>query len=193
MVEPPVRLTYTFRWDPPAPDDRRTVTRLVLQERDHETELLLIQGVFATEERRALHTQGWTETLDRLEELLVAKDRLRATNHWVGGTQTRSVVGERELDGGDDPSPAEYLLHALAASLTTSIVREATASEVGLEWVESTTTGESGLERIELSFRVAGEASDERLRELVERAKERSGVYDVVTKGAPVAVDVITA
>lgn len=192
-VEPPARLTYTFRWDPPDPDDRQTVTKLTLQERDGHTELLLIQGVFATDERLALHRQGWTETLDRLEELLLAEGRLRASNHWIGGTRTRSVVGERELDAGEDPNPAEYLLHALAASLTTSIVREATASEVGLEWVESTTAGDSGLDRIELSFRVAGDAPDNRLRELVERAKKRSGVYDVVTKGVPVAVDVLTA
>ena len=29
-VEPPSRLAYTFRWEPPDPDDRETVARLVL-------------------------------------------------------------------------------------------------------------------------------------------------------------------
>ena len=71
-VRPPVRLAYTFRWDPPDPDDRRTVSKLTLRERGDRTELVLIQGVFATEERLELHRQGWTESLERLEELLLA-------------------------------------------------------------------------------------------------------------------------
>lgn len=191
-VDPPVRLTYTFRWDPPDPDDRQTVTKLTLQELDSQTELLLIQGLFATEERFELHRQGWTETLDRLEELLLARVQLRASNHWIGGSATRSVIRDHELDAGDDPNPAEYLLHALAASLTTSIVQEATASEVELEWVESTTTGNSELERIELSFRVGGDAPEEKLRELVEQAQKRSGVLDLVTNSVPLSVEVLT-
>ncbi len=32
------------------------------------------QGTFATEGRRALHEQGWTESLDRLEALLKSRD-----------------------------------------------------------------------------------------------------------------------
>jgi hypothetical protein len=31
------------------------------------------QGAFATEERRALHEQGWTESLQRLQELMSAR------------------------------------------------------------------------------------------------------------------------
>jgi hypothetical protein len=30
------------------------------------------QGVFATMQRRALHEQGWTESFERLQELLSA-------------------------------------------------------------------------------------------------------------------------
>jgi uncharacterized protein YndB with AHSA1/START domain len=33
-VEPASGLAYTFRWEPPDPDDRETVARLVLRERD---------------------------------------------------------------------------------------------------------------------------------------------------------------
>ena len=69
-VEPPARLAYTFRWDPPAPDDRETVVTLSLEDRGEETEVLLTQGRFATEERRALHEGGWTEGLGRLERVL---------------------------------------------------------------------------------------------------------------------------
>jgi uncharacterized protein YndB with AHSA1/START domain len=69
-VEPPARLAYTFRWEPPDPDDRETVATLSLEERSDETEVRLIQGEFSTEERRDLHEAGWTDCFERLEELL---------------------------------------------------------------------------------------------------------------------------
>lgn len=70
-VDPPARLVYTFRWDPPDLDDRETVVTLSLRERGEGTELLLTQGEFATGERLALHEAGWIESLGRLEQVLV--------------------------------------------------------------------------------------------------------------------------
>jgi uncharacterized protein YndB with AHSA1/START domain len=69
-VDPPSRLAYTFRWDPPDPDDRETLVTLSLEERGNETDVLLVQGEFATEERRALHEDGWADCFERLHELL---------------------------------------------------------------------------------------------------------------------------
>jgi uncharacterized protein YndB with AHSA1/START domain len=69
-VDPPGRLAYTFQWDPPDPADRETVVTLSLRERDEGTEVLLVQGDFATEERRALHEDGWTDSFRRLEQVL---------------------------------------------------------------------------------------------------------------------------
>jgi uncharacterized protein YndB with AHSA1/START domain len=69
-VDRPSRLTYTFRWEDPDPDDRETVVTFSLRELEESTEVTVDQGVFATEARRALHVQGWTDTLDRLEELM---------------------------------------------------------------------------------------------------------------------------
>ena len=69
-VEPPARLAYTFRWDPPHPDDRETVVTLALGDRGEETEVRLAHGEFATAERYALHEAGWTESFERLEQLL---------------------------------------------------------------------------------------------------------------------------
>ena len=57
-VDPPARLAYTFRWDPPDPDDRETLVALSLEDRGGGTEVHLLQGEFATEERRALHEEG---------------------------------------------------------------------------------------------------------------------------------------
>jgi uncharacterized protein YndB with AHSA1/START domain len=59
----PVRLAYTFRWEEPTRGDRETVVALLLRDLDGSTELSVDQGAFITEERRAFHEQGWTESL----------------------------------------------------------------------------------------------------------------------------------
>jgi uncharacterized protein YndB with AHSA1/START domain len=69
-VDPPARLAYTFRWEPPDPDDRETAVSLSLGDLGDSTELVLTQRSFATEARRALHEEGWADSLDRLEELV---------------------------------------------------------------------------------------------------------------------------
>jgi uncharacterized protein YndB with AHSA1/START domain len=69
-VDPPARLAYTFRWDPPDPDDRQTVVTLSLQDRGERTEVLLTQGEFATDERLALHAGGWIDSFERLQQVL---------------------------------------------------------------------------------------------------------------------------
>jgi uncharacterized protein YndB with AHSA1/START domain len=69
-VGPPSRLSYTFVWEPPAPDDRETLVTLVLDERGDKTEVSLTQGEFATEERLDLHRGGWTDSFEKLEALL---------------------------------------------------------------------------------------------------------------------------
>jgi uncharacterized protein YndB with AHSA1/START domain len=72
-VDEKSRLAYTFRWDPPDPNDRETVVVLLFQDLDGSTALTIDQGDFATEERRMLHVQGWSESIDRLEALLASK------------------------------------------------------------------------------------------------------------------------
>ena len=67
-VDPPARLAYTFRWEDPDPEDQETLVTLTLRDLGEETELTLAQGPFATERRRALHDQGWTESFSRLRD-----------------------------------------------------------------------------------------------------------------------------
>jgi uncharacterized OsmC-like protein len=43
-----------------------------------------------------------------------------------------------------------------------------------------------------VSFRVTGNAPTEKLRDVVERARKRSAVYDMVTNGVPVAMEATT-
>ena len=94
------------------------------------------------------------------------------------------------------------MLHALAACLTTSLVYVASARGVRLTHVESRVEGDmdvrgalglsdevrNGFDQIRVSFTVEGDAPPEKLRELVERAKARSAVFDIVTNGVEVHV-----
>ena len=48
----------------------------------------------------------------------------------------------------------------------------------------------NGFSRIRVSFEVKGDAPEEKLREVVERARRRSAVYDMVTNGVPVELSV---
>ena len=180
--------------------------------------------------RNGVDTATMFATLDLIKNRPeLAKFQFRASNRWIDGAHNRSTIkgfyaagGEDvsrpegwELDAGEPaillgtdtgPNPAEYLLHALAACLTTSIVYVASARKVELTCVESTLTGDmdvrgalgvdeeprNGFQRIGVSFRVTGNAPAEKLREVVRRAQQRSAVYDMVTNGVPVAVEVAT-
>jgi uncharacterized OsmC-like protein len=177
--------------------------------------------------RNGVDTEKMFGTLDLIKaQPELAKFQFRATNRWIDGAHNRSTIRgfyaacaedtsraeAFEIDAGEPAillgtdtgaNPAEYLLHALAACLTTTIVYIAAARKVKLTSVESTLTGDmdvrgalgvdeeprNGFERIGVSFRITGDAPAEKLREVVERAKARSAVYDMVTNGVPVAVD----
>jgi uncharacterized OsmC-like protein len=105
------------------------------------------------------------------------------------------------LVGADNgPTPVEFLLHALASCLTAGLANIAAARGVDLTEVESTVEGDidllgifgmsdevrNGYQGIRVSFRIAGNASEETLRGLVEQSRQRSAVYDVLTNGVPV-------
>ncbi|HET6686995.1 MAG TPA: SRPBCC domain-containing protein [Jiangellaceae bacterium] len=69
-IDPPSRLVYTFRWEEPDPDDRETVVAMSLQPVGDATKVSLSQGEFATEARIALHRSGWTDSFEKLRELI---------------------------------------------------------------------------------------------------------------------------
>ena len=69
-VDPPARLAYTFVWEEPDPDDVETQVELRFRDLGESTEVALTQRPFRTEARRALHRDGWTDSLDKLERLL---------------------------------------------------------------------------------------------------------------------------
>jgi uncharacterized OsmC-like protein len=110
---------------------------------------------------------------------------------------------------GDDnaPSPVEYLLHAIAACLTAGVANVAAARGVELTKVTSTVQGDidllgilglsdgsvrNGYQQIKVTFHIEGDADEATLRRIVEQSRNRSAVYDVLTNGTPVHVDVVT-
>jgi uncharacterized OsmC-like protein len=154
----------------------------------------------------------------------LGKFQFRATNRWISGTHSRSRIetfsgaggehrhmGDVQFDAdhpavlvGTDKAPAavEFLLHAIAACITSGIGNIAAARGVKLTEVESTVEGDidlrgilglsnevrNGYERLRVNFRIKGDASPEKLREIVEQSKARSAVFDVLTKGTVVEV-----
>jgi uncharacterized protein YndB with AHSA1/START domain len=72
QVDPPTRLVYTFRWEPPDPDDVETLVDLSFRDLGESTEVVLTQGRFKTEARLGLHREGWTDGFDKLEKLLAS-------------------------------------------------------------------------------------------------------------------------
>ena len=69
-VDVPARLAFSFQWVPADPDDIETVAELSFAALGDATEVKLVQGPFKTAERCALHRDGWTESFDKLVDLV---------------------------------------------------------------------------------------------------------------------------
>jgi uncharacterized OsmC-like protein len=105
------------------------------------------------------------------------------------------------------PTPVEWVLHALASCLTAGIGNIAAARGVTLRHVRSTVEGDidlrgilglsddvrNGFSRIRVAFEIAGDAPPEKLRRIIEQSCERSAVFDMLTNGLPVAVEIKSA
>ena len=181
--------------------------------------------------RNGVDTAQLYGTLDAIKaDPALARFQFRARNRWIAGAHNRTTIrdfyaakqedtsrsDEFVIDAGEPAillgtdtgaNPAEHLLHALAACLTTSLVYVAAARGVRLTEVESTFEGDmdvrgalglsdeyrNGFDHIRATFRVKGDAPEEKLREVVDRAQLRSAVFDMVTNGVDVSVDVEAA
>ena len=130
-------------------------------------------------------------------------------NTWSDGTHSRSTFSgfygamqemehkhETEVDSdhpavlvGQDngPTPVEYLLHAIAACLTSGVANIAAARGVKLTKVTSTVEGDidllgilglsdgsvrNGYEQIKVTFHIEGDADEETLRGIVEQSRQ---------------------
>lgn len=150
--------------------------------------------------------------------------QFRAVNRWISGGHNRSTIkgfygsGQEDttrttpfvLDA-DEPlallgkdqaaNPVEFVLHALAACLTTSLVYHAAARGIHIESVESKLEGDldlqgflglservrKGYQQIRVTFTVKSDASVEQLEALT----KFSPVYDIVSNPVPVSIAII--
>lgn len=149
--------------------------------------------------------------------------QFRAVNRWVSGGHNRSTIkgfygaGQEDttrtkpfvLDA-DEPhvllgkdqgaNPVEFVLHALAACLTTSLVYHAAARGIQIESVESKLEGDldlqgflglseqvrKGYKQIRANFTIKSDASAEQLEALT----KFSPVYDIVSNPVSVSIQI---
>lgn len=105
------------------------------------------------------------------------------------------------LVGADNaPLPVEIVLYGLAACIAGSIGNIAAARGVKLTEVEASVEGDmdvrgilglsdevrNGYQSIRANFTIKGDAPEEKLRQIVEQAKARSAVFDIITNETPV-------
>ena len=131
--------------------------------------------------------------------------------HGAGGEQSRERAFVVEADHpavltGQDraPTPAEHLLQALGSCLMSGLANIAAARGIQLGEVTARVEGDidllgilglddsvrNGFEQVRVTFHVQGDAEAQALAALVEQARRRSAVYDVLTNGVPVMIDV---
>ena len=155
----------------------------------------------------------------------LAQFHFRATNTWINGGHNRTTIKEFYGAGQDDTSrtqpfvldadeppvllgedqaanPAEFVLHALASCLTTSMVYHAAAQGITIDAVESHLEGDidlhgflglspamrPGYQNIRVNFSVKSDAPAEKLQELA----KYSPVFDIISNPVPVSLTVET-
>ena len=155
----------------------------------------------------------------------LAAFRFRTANVWINGGHNRSTIksfygagvedtvrakpfvvdaAEPPVLLGEDqaPNPAEYVLHALAACLTTSLVYHAATRGIRIESVESQVEGDldlrgflglsdearRGFQEIRVRFTIKSDASKEQLEELT----KFSPVYDTIANPVSVSISIKT-
>jgi uncharacterized OsmC-like protein len=162
-------------------------------------------------------------------EPALARFQFRARNQWINGGHNRTTIqgfygaGKEDtsrtepfvVDAGEPPillgeneapNAPEYLLHALAACLTGTIVYHAAARGIALDGLECSIEGDvdlhgflgldenvrPGYEGIRVAFRASGDFDEEQLAELASLTRY-SPVRDIVSNPVPVAIAVTRA
>jgi len=153
----------------------------------------------------------------------IAKFKFNVQNKWKDGGQNSSTVNEFYGAGqqqtrsqsfvleADEPvillgkdsaaNPAEYLLHALAACLTSAMVYHAAARGVHIESVESSIEGDidarglldvdqsvrTGYQGIRVNFKIKSDVPDAELQTIAQLGPRFSPIFDSITNGVPVS------
>ena len=154
----------------------------------------------------------------------LGKYQFRVNNQWLDGGYNQSVIKDFLVAGEEDtirevpfilssdepdallgndhaPSPVEFILHALAGSLTTSLVYHAAARGYEISKIETEIEGRldmrgylgidnwvrKGFEEITVSFDIEGSVSEEEKKEIL-KLTSFSPVFDIITNPVPVKI-----
>jgi uncharacterized OsmC-like protein len=153
----------------------------------------------------------------------VADFEFRLANQWVDGGLNRSTIDDFRgatqemrhtaifelvndepavlLSGDKGPNPVEYVLHALAGCLTTSLVYHAAARGIAIRGVRTRFTApldlhgflgmrddvRRGFQSINVVFDIDADLDEAGKEKLIEMAQRYSPVFDIVSNGVPVA------
>ncbi len=176
----------------------------------------------ATTALNGVDTEALANTVNAIKnDPALAPCQFRARNQWIEGAHNRATVKDFfaagredttrtkpfELNADEPPvllgqdrgaNPVEYLLSALSACITTSMVYHAAANGVKIDELESEFEGDldlqgflglspevrPGFQTIRATFRVKSDGSAEQLESYI----KRSPVFDVVSRSVPVTV-----
>jgi uncharacterized OsmC-like protein len=164
-------------------------------------------------------------TIDAVKNTpVIAKFKFRAENQWIDGGHNRTTIkhfyGTQQdhkhkepfvLDADEPPlllgrdlgpNPVEYVLTALAACVTTSIVYHAAAKGVAIRSMESRLEGDidlqgflgirndvpRGFKDIRMFVKIDADAPPEKLDEIIQLGPTYSPVFDTITRAVPVSV-----
>ena len=167
---------------------------------------------------------GTIEAIKAQPEL--ARFQFRNQNRWVDGGENRSTIqgfygaGQEdtsrtapfEFVNGEPPvllgsnegaNPVEFLLHALAGCVTTTLVLHATARGIRIDSISTRMDGDidlhgllglddsvsPGYERIRMKMDIQADCSDEELDELLAYSRDHSPVCNTVCRPVPVVVE----
>jgi uncharacterized OsmC-like protein len=156
----------------------------------------------------------------------LARFQFRARNHWIDGGYSRTTIKDFYGAGQEDttrtepftvdsdeppvllgqnraPNTGEYVLHALAACVSGTIVYHAAARGIALDGLQTTIEGDldlrgflgldssvrPGYEQIRVTIQATGDFDDNQFAELASLVRY-SPVRDIVSNPVPVAIDV---
>jgi uncharacterized OsmC-like protein len=206
--------------------DRLLFRRLIIQQQNHQEGGCAMSEAIMNGVVNGVDVDRMSSTIQAVRKSpSLATFRFRADNRWINGGHNRSTIqsfygaGQEDtirnkpfvLDADEPPvllgedcgaNPAEYVLHALAACLTTSLVYHAAARGIRIESVESKLEGDldlrgflglsdqirRGYKQIRVYFAIKSDASVQELEELT----KFSPVYDIVSNPVPVSVTIAT-
>ena len=151
---------------------------------------------FRTKHRwlKGTHSRGTIETFSG-----AGGEHTHKKTFTVDADHPAVLVGEDNA-----PLPVEYALYALGACIIGGIANIAAARGVTLTEVEASIEGDmdlrgilglspevrNGYEGIRATFTIKGDAPAEKLREVVEQARARSAVFDIITNKVPVQIGI---